>query len=162
MDGRIEKIVVGVIIQQPANPKASVVIGEDQHPRYAAELAAIGVTGGVRNTDHVFFVRGGERQQFNEFLTARMNDAIAPAGPQVISIAIPADGWEIQVNQNAPIPFTGIIVNFDVDEGRHSIEFTSQRIAELVLSGFGASDIIIFGDQLERHSIDPNTGAVVE
>src|SRR5262249_11366136 len=147
MDGRIEKIVVGVIFQQPANPVATVVIGEDQHSRYAAELAAIGVTDGARNDDPVFFVRGSERRQFNEFLTARMNDAIAPAGPKVIRIAMPADGWEIQVNQNAPIPFKGIVVNFHVDEERHSIEVTSQRIAELVLSGFGASDIIIFGDQ---------------
>jgi hypothetical protein len=57
MDGRIEKIVVGIISQQPSNPKASVLIGEDQHPRYAAELAAIGITDGTRNTDPVFFAR---------------------------------------------------------------------------------------------------------
>jgi hypothetical protein len=106
-------------------------------------------------------LRGGDRRQFNEFLTARMNDAITPAGPKVIRIAMPADGWEIQVSQNAPIPFLGIVVNFDVDEQRHAIEATSQRIAELVFSGFGASDIIIFGDQIERHSIDRDTGTVV-
>lgn len=161
MDGRIAKVIVGVIFQWPANPKASVYVGEDQHPRYAAELAAIGVTDGVRNTDPVFFVRNSERRQFNEFLTARMNEVIAPAGPKAIRIVIPAEGWQIQVDQNPPIPFGGIVVNFDVDEERYAIEVASKRIAQLVLSGFGASDIIIFGDQIEHHSIDPDTGAVV-
>jgi hypothetical protein len=105
-------------------------------------------------------VRDGERRQFNEFITARMNEAIEPAGPKAVRIAIPADEWQIQVGHGEPITFKGIIVNFDVDEERHILEVASKRIAELVLSGFGANDIIIFGDQNERFSINPETGAV--
>jgi hypothetical protein len=105
-------------------------------------------------------------EQMREFLraavaTARMNDAISQAGPKAIRIVVPAEGWQIQINQNPPIPFEEIVVTFDVDEERHAIEVASKRIAELVLSGFGTADIVIFGDQIERHSIDPETGAVV-
>jgi hypothetical protein len=160
MNGRIAKIILGVTVQQPANPQASVYIKEEYLPRYQKELAAIGVTEGMRNTDPAYFIRGKERVQFNEFLTSRMNDAIAPTGPKAIRIEIPADGWQVQIGRNDPIPFDGIVVTFDVDEDRHSVEITSNRIAELVLSGFGGSDIIIFGDQIERRSIDPDTGAV--
>jgi hypothetical protein len=160
MNGRITKIILGVTAQQPANPRADVYIGGEHLPRYQSELAAIGVTGGMRNTDRAYFIRGKERVQFNEFLTARMNDAIGPTGSKAIRIAVPADGWQVQIDRNDPIPFDGIIVNFDVDEESHSLEITSNRIAELVLSGFGGCDIIIFGDQIERRSINPDTGAV--
>ena len=51
-------------------------------------------------------------------------------------------------------------MNFDVDEERHILEVASKRIAELVLSGFGAGDIIVFGDQIDRFSINPETGEV--
>ncbi len=61
---------------------------------------------------------------------------------------------------NSPLPFDGIIVTFDVDEQRHQFEVVSQRVAELILSGFGDADLIIFGDQIERYTIDPSTGEV--
>ena len=47
-----------------------------------------------------------------------------------------------------------------MDEQIHQIKITSDRIAELILSGFGENDIIIFGDQLEGRKIDPETGAI--
>ena len=133
MNGRIVRVVVGVIFQQPANPKATVAIPEGEYPLYSAQLSAIGAKGGVHNTDAVFFVRGTERHQFNSFLTQRMNEAITPAGPKAIRIAIPSEGWSIQVDNHPPIRFDGIIVSFDVDEERYTIEAVSQRVAELVL-----------------------------
>jgi hypothetical protein len=160
MDGRIAKIIIGLVVVRPANPCATVHIREDVHPRYAAELAAIGAVAGVRDIDAVYFVRNGERHQFNAFLTARMNEAVELGGPTAIRIAVPAEGWQIQIDENPPIPFDRIVVTFDVDEERHTFDVISKRIAELVLSGFGASDIIIFGDQIERHSIDPVTGEI--
>lgn len=161
MGGRITKVILGLIIRQPANPKATLCIGEDAQDRYAAALAEIGATTVVRDRDPVCFVRNSERQHFNAFLSARINEVIKPGGPNAIRITIPADGWQIQIDQNPPLDFVGIVVTFDVDEQRHTIEVTSNHIAELVLSGFGASDIIIFGRQIERHSIDPDSGEVL-
>jgi hypothetical protein len=89
-----------------------------------------------------------------------MNEAIPLAGPKAIEITIPPDGWLIQINGNPPIPFDGIKVQFEVDEERHTTEIVSDRVAELILAGFGQDDIIIFGDQIERRSIDPASGEV--
>jgi hypothetical protein len=161
LNGRITRAFVGVTLQQPSNPKVSILIDEIEQPRYARELAAIGISEGARNTDPIFFVRGAERHQFNEFLTSQMNDAIKPAGPRAIQITVPSDGRQIQVDQNLPIPFRGLVVNFDVDEETHTLEVTSERVAELILSGMGNGDMIIFGDRIERRSIDPLSGAVI-
>jgi hypothetical protein len=90
----------------------------------------------------------------------RMNEAIEPAGPKAIQITIPPDGWSIQVANNPPIAFNGIVGTFDVDEERQTNEVVSQRVAELILSGFGSADLVIYGDQIEPRTIDPNTGAV--
>lgn len=162
MEGRITTVIVGLIILQPSNPVANIHVKAEAQPRYAAALAAIGASGGVKSGVHpVYFVREGERQHFNEFLSARINAAVKPAGGRAIRIMIPPDGWRIQIDQNAPFEFDGIEVAFDVDEQRHTFEVTSKRIAELVLSGFGTSDIIIFDHQIRGHSIDPTTGKIV-
>jgi hypothetical protein len=69
MNGRIIKIVIGFVIQRPANPRVTVAISEADQPQYSAQLAEIGVKAGIFNTDPVFFVRGNERHQFNAFVT---------------------------------------------------------------------------------------------
>ncbi len=49
-------------------------------------------------------------------------------------------------------------VTFTVDELIITREITSDRVAELILNGFGDKDLIIFGDQIESYSINPDTG----
>ena len=94
-------------------------------------------------------------------MSVRINAAVKPAAGRALRIVIPPDGWRIHIDQNPPFEFDGIEVTFDVDEQRHTIEVTSKHIAELVLSGFGTSDIIIFEHQIEARSIDPETGKIV-
>jgi predicted helicase len=60
LNGYITTILVGFVIQQPANPRATVSIPENVSQNYFEQLAAIGVKEGTRNTDPVFFVREGE------------------------------------------------------------------------------------------------------
>jgi Restriction endonuclease len=158
MNGRIVRIVIGFVIQRPANPQVTVAISQVNLPQYSEQLAAIGVKNVISNTDPVFFVRGTERHQFNAFVTQRMNDAIKSAGPKAIRITVPSGSWLIQVGSNSPIPFDGIVCAFDVDETQEMLEIASQRVAELILEGFGSADILIYGDQIERRTIDPETG----
>jgi hypothetical protein len=160
LNGYITKIRVGIVLQMPANPSATIAIPEHVSQLYSVQMGAIGAKGGVRNTDPVFFVRGNERHQFNAFLTKRMNEAIPTAGPKTIEIMIPPQDWLIQINANPPMPFDGISIKFDVDEERHTTEVISNRVAELILTQFDQDDIIIFGDDIERRSIDPVTGEV--
>jgi hypothetical protein len=160
MNGRITKILLNVTSLQPKDPKVALFLNEQHQEIYARELAAIGVKSGTRNTDPINFVRGTERRQFNEFLTSKMNDAILPGGPKALRITMPHEGWQIQIDKNRPIPFDGIVVNFDIDEEAYKIEVAAQRVAEMILSGMGAKDMIIFGDQIEKFNIDQTTGEV--
>jgi hypothetical protein len=160
LNGYILKIRIGITVQLPANPTATIAIPEIVSQRYFEQLEAIGAKNGIHNTDPVFFVRDGERYQFNAFVTKRMNDAIPPAGPTIVEAIIPPDDWLIQIGANPALPFDGIKVKFEVDEERHTSEIVSDRVAELILAGFGEDDIIIYGDQIERRSIDADTGEV--
>lgn len=160
LNGYITKIRVGIVVQMPANPSAAIAIPEHVSQLYSEQMKAIGANGGISNTAPVFFVSGNERHQFNAFLTKRMNEAIPAAGPKTIEIMIPPDNWRIQIDGNPPMPFDGITVRFDVDEERHTTEVVSDRVAELILTGFGQEDIIIYGDDIERRAIDPDTGEV--
>jgi hypothetical protein len=41
------------------------------------------------------------------------------------------------------------------------LEITSERIAEMILTGLGADDILIFGDPLQRRKIDSATEEIL-
>lgn len=162
MQGRIKTIVVNLIARRPTNPRVTVSFSEENQKVFGRECQRIGISDGVSNTDPVHFVRGEERIQFNQFLTARMNTAMANRkDSQVLSVSVSPDGWAIQVETGPLIVFDAILISFEMDVQTSQFQITSDRIAELILSGFGASDIIIFGDQLERRKIDASTGEVL-
>jgi hypothetical protein len=138
---------------------ASVWVPEAEQQRYLTELASVGADSGIHGIHPVFFVRGSERCQFNVFVEQRAQDALMRTRKRA-EITILPEGWSIQVNNNPPLRFDRIVIGFDIDELQFSIYVTSHRIAELILSGFGAADLIIFGDQIERLAIDPDTGEV--
>lgn len=162
MQGRVKTIVVNLVVQTPKTPTATLSLSAENQRLLNQECQRIGIHGGVSNTDEVYFVRAGERVQFNEFLTARMREAIAARrDAQRHDVAVPPDGWAIQVEHGPLIAFDAITISFDMNEHKHQIQITSDRIAELILSGFGGADIIIFGDQLERRKIDTVTGEIL-
>jgi hypothetical protein len=65
------------------------------------------------------------------------------------------------VESSPLISFDYIITTYDVDTQSIPINVTSDRIAELVVTGLGEDDIIIFGDQIERRKIDATTGEIL-
>jgi hypothetical protein len=162
MAGRIKTVVVNLHVLAPKTPTASVCLSDGSQRLLAEECAKAGLNGGVSIADPVYFVRGSERFQFNDFVTSKMRTAMQTAKPHETQIvSIPPDGWSIQVGNGLLIPFDAIQVTFEMDEQIHQIKVSSDRIAELILGGFGENDIVIFGDQLERRQIDPNTGKIL-
>jgi hypothetical protein len=162
MTGRIKTFIVNLHVITPKTPTATVSLSDASQRLLAEECAKAGLNGGVSIADPVYFVRGGERFQFNDFLTSKMRTAMRAANPHETHIvSVPPDGWSIQVGGGVLIPFDAIQVTFEMDEQIHQIKITSDRIAELILSGFGEDDIVIFGDQLERRKIDPDTGTIL-
>jgi hypothetical protein len=161
MQGRIKTVVVNLIVQAPKAPTVTLSLSAENQRLMTEECQRIGIQGGVSNTDAVFFVRASERVQFNEFLSARMREATTGRwDAKRHDVTVSPDGWALQVERGPLIAFDAIVITFEMDEQRHQIQITSDRIAELILSGFGAADIIIFGDQLERKKIDPETGEI--
>lgn len=159
MEGRIARVILGITMAQPKNAGATLYMADEQHgQRFSAELAEIGVSTGFRNTDPIYVVGGSQRQQINQYMTDQMNKVIQRNGPKALQIKVPAKDLQIQVGSNAPIPFDGVIINFEVDEQSVTFDVVSQRVAELIFSGFDTDDIIIFGDQIQRFAIDPVTG----
>jgi hypothetical protein len=162
MPGRIKTVVVNLHVLAPKTPTASVCLSDGSQRLLAEECAKAGLNGGVSIADPVYFVRGSERFQFNDFVTSKMRTAMQTAKPHETQIvSIPPDGWSIQVGNGLLIPFDAIQVTFEMDEQIHQIKVSSDRIAELILGGFGENDIVIFGDQLERRQIDLNTGKIL-
>lgn len=162
MAGRIRTVVVNLHVLAPKTPTVTVKLSDANQRLIAEECARVGISVGVSITDPVYFVRGSERIQFNDFLTLKMRAAMRAAkAHESHTVSVPPDGWSIQVDNGVLIPFDAIQVEFEMDEQIHQIKTTSDRIAELILSGFGESDVIIFGDQLERRTIDPDTGMIL-
>lgn len=122
---------------------------------FQKQLTAAGCGNAFTPLSPVVFVRGNETIQFNRFLVDQANRLAKQEQRSTGNWPgqIAPDGWSIKGGPNAPLPFAGIDIRYDyIDEERVS-KIVSDRIAQMLLSGFGTDDIIIFGDQLERRQI---------
>ena len=161
MVARIQQIVLTVVADITCIERAMVLFGEIEGEVFANRLkmARIG-SSGICHTDPVVFVKDDKEEQFCSFLTNRVTQPelwkITPQG----RLAMPANGWRIQIQNMAPIVFQGIFLDVLEERDREVLNIVSNRVAELILSGFGDEDLIIFGDQLERFKINPESGVV--
>lgn len=154
MTGRIGKFIVnfhvaGVIDMAIDN----LVLDEAGNKQLTAQLAAIGAASGINRDDEVFFVKDGVREHFITHLGARANGLAKGKGPGTWTDRVFPEGWSIQVGTNPPIPFDHIDLRYNYAKASETLEVTSKRVAELLVSGFGGADIIIYGDELERRQI---------
>jgi hypothetical protein len=79
----------------------------------------------------------------------------APTCPTVHEIALDPAIWKLQIASRAPQTFTQFKFSLRAFPPlMPRLEIGMNRIAELILRGFGDSDIIIFADQLLRAKID--------
>jgi hypothetical protein len=154
MDGRVQKIIVNILIAGVFDIVVdNMALQQSEHSKLDQELKAVGAGPGIQRDDPVYFVNGEQRVQFIKWLHDEA-DRLAkrkPAGTWVSRIW--PQGWAIQVAQNQPIAFDYLDLRFSSGSTGETLEVTSDRVAELLLSGFGDADIIIFGDQLERRQI---------
>jgi hypothetical protein len=77
-------------------------------------------------------------------------------------IPINLEGCHVIVKENYQFPINAVQITFDDEVFEQQLEFYSKRIAELILNILedGREDLIIFGDDLERFQIDPETHEV--
>ena len=162
LEGLIQTVVVDLHIQSNKNHATTVSMPQASHDLFAAEAARLGIRGGIHSYDPVFFVRGTDRIRFTDFLSEEVNKRPATRNESGRwEVTTPSDGWSLQVENGPPISFDSIITTYDVDTQSIPINVTSNRIAELIVTGLGDDDIIIFGDQIERRKIDASNGEIL-
>lgn len=161
-DGFIKKIVLNMSFVQPANPKLDFEFSsEEEKMKFLAGVNTLPSKSKITLSDPIFMVKGSEKTHFNEFLTRHMNRAIPLEDtPIEAKIRIKSGGWMMKFGEHSVVRFEAISVAFDIVN--HTVEksITSDRVAELIISGFGDDDVIIFGDQIERFRINSETREV--
>jgi restriction endonuclease len=162
LEGIIKTVVVNLYVQSNKDPETTVSMSDANRDLLIAECKRVGIEGGIHHFQPVYFVRGDDRIQFTEFLSAEVNKrrATKNASGRWEVVTLP-DGWRLQVEGGPLVPFDSITTTYDLDTQMFPITATSNRIAELIVKGLGDDDIFIFGDQLERRKIDPETGEIL-
>lgn len=159
MDGRIQKIIHTIHVRGITELSVDLMeLSQDENDQFAAELSAEGLNQVFTPATPVFFVRGVERVQFNQFL---QNAADADVEARALSdgehrMTIMPDGWQICVNSGAGIDFVGIALRYTFADESETFEITSDRVAEMILADLNGTDLVIFADQLKRHQIGPD------
>lgn len=161
MKNRIRKIVMRLVVQSVIPERASVFIDEENNEKYQSHLRAAGVSNeGIAIHDPVYFIRDQQREQFCEFISSRVGQNDLWKITKDGRLAMPANGWKLQVESGSFIDFKGIVLDVREEQEEETLEIVSNRVAELILSGFADTDLIIFGDQLETYKIDAGSGEV--
>jgi hypothetical protein len=162
LEGLIQNIIVTFYVQSNRNHATTVSMSQESHDLFTAETARLGIHGGVHSYHPVFFVRGSDRIGFTKFLSEEVNKRRASKNESGRwEIRTPPDGWSLQVDNGPLISFDYIITTYDAELQSIPIDVTTNRIAELIVTGLGDNDIIIFGDQIERRKIDATTGEIL-
>ena len=161
MKARIRKIVMRFVVEHTLIDNAIIAISAEDNDIYQSNLRDAGVSKeGVGPFDPVYFVNDSQKEQFCSFLYHRVHQAelwkTTPKG----SLAMPANNWKLQVEDNPPIVFQGTILDVRKERDEETLNITSDRVAELILSGYDDHDLVIFGDELERFTIDEESGLV--
>lgn len=154
-EGYIRKVGVQLHVE-PAPRITSMALGLDpaEHSVLLAEMHAgkigLNIGKGARacfsDTEPVFLVSDSEKLQICGFLQREL--AACPQQPS-IQVDVNPDQWRIQINDK-PVRFKKFSVSA-VTSPAFTMEFevASNRIAELILKGFGDKDVIVFADQLQ-------------
>jgi hypothetical protein len=113
----------------------------------AEQLAEIGVAQQINLHDELYVVEGDEKIRFNEFVPRNLHGAteVQPSSG-IMKVKILSDGRRLQVREHPPLSFDFIDVQYEISTAKSSV--TASVVAELVLSGFADTDLIIVDSTL--------------
>jgi Restriction endonuclease len=162
-EGRIKEVSVNLHIQSPPRlERVDVALSTEQERILRAEAAAEGIPFPMVVIDSpVYFVSETEQVQVLEYMEGEAKKLPLPTSSTLHEIRMDPAVWRIRIGLNAPhafTRFTTFLRTFPILTQLLQVGF--DRVAELILKGFGDDDIIIFADQLKRAKID-SAGHVV-
>lgn len=157
LEGRIQKIVLNMIIVTITTPQVAFGIGsEKDKAKLVNDLQAAGLeSGGVHQQEPMYIVNPDGRMQINEFIQSQVS--VSPRsmlGPKVIDVDV--SNTSIEVQHRGPIKLTGMRITFDVKHTKSVSEIGGDRIALMLIQGLGNTDMIVCDADLKKYLIDDN------
>lgn len=163
MRGRIQKIRLRIIARMPVEPMAMLYVEDQDLELLNNALTSIGRDQGqpIHIHDDAYFDHPTEgSRRLNDVLSADINKAMGDRTEGQSEAIIHPNGKRLFVG-GVDVPYKGIIVKFKIASEISTTDIVSTKTAELILEGVGAADMIIFDEQIQRRSIDPDTGEIV-
>ena len=73
---------------------------------------------------------------------------------------ITAKNGAIEIENRGPVEIDGIKLTFEIYHFERETLIASQKVAEMILTGFDGTDLIIFDNDIKRLNIDDENGEV--
>ena len=166
LEGRIQKIVIGLYAPSPMNVRARLEVDESQVEALEKAYKSIGLADGVHRYDNVFFRSGSGDEAFNDYVSRKIADDISLDELVDSPGGIVAKDRELLLRPELDlhvgetrISNVHLRIQYDVWVDVEVSEVHAQRIAELIVEGFGSEELLIFGDDIATRRLG-ETGRV--
>ena len=160
LNGRIARIVLNVHVLTPINPSADLHIDDVSESILRGAMAMAGIEKGISVGDDAHFIMpDGTSRHFVEVVSSEINDAVRNRTEGEARAILPPKGRRLVI-AGTDIPYKGIVVKFGILSETITNEIVANNTAKLIIQGVGATDLIIFDDQIKRRRIDPATGEI--
>jgi hypothetical protein len=161
--GRIRTIHFEINIWEASEPSRVFFHVADQKyiTKMAVDLKSIGISDlGIWMGQPVYLNLPDRRMRVTEFVQKVLNDHPRES-PGPVELRIRFENTALEVKDLGGVPVEAVEIDFEIVHSNELLELTSDRIARLILEGFGDKDVIIFDDDLRRLNIDRETGEIV-
>lgn len=122
--------------------------------RYLEDRTAAGLhPSRTEDVDPVFVnLPSGERFQLVEYVNFHLNDRPATE-PGTYEKEIPLAGASLEVENRGGVPLSSIVLVYEAVETEAVVVRWANRIAALILTGFGDANLVIFEDEIRKFTI---------
>ncbi|MDN5215784.1 restriction endonuclease [Fulvivirgaceae bacterium BMA12] len=162
MEGRIQKIILRFHILHATTPTVEAAIEETHYPKLKQDLEDEQLSMTYLGKEQPFYLNTPDgRFQFNEYVEKIWNEHPKDTeGP--VELKHKLENSTIEVANRGGVPILGLILRFEVIHDIEIQEIVSDKVAELIVTGFKDEDVIIFDQDIERFEIDDDTGEIIK
>ncbi len=161
-EGRVRRVVVTIHIAVPPQVNGiDLEVTEAQQADFVREMAAAGLgRGGFMSDAPIYLVSDTDRTKFIDYVNREVprQRSAAPDSPVTEEVVLMVSGADLrlQIEYGETISFEKLTIRATTfGLITQTLEISNDRIAELILKGFGPDDIVIFEDQLKKLTVTP-------
>lgn len=159
-EGRIKNIALKFHIQTLSDPEIGILLNDEgKGKKLQQDMANAGMKGFcISKGEPVYVHLPKEKLQINEFIAREMNNYPRDKAGSVELIT--AKNGAIEIENRGPVEIDGIKLTFEIYHFERETLIASQKVAEMILTGFDGTDLIIFDNDIKRLNIDDENGEV--